>query len=89
MTVEEGIKGLRNLFSEYELDLPDTDSLEILHMATNALEKRISIKPQKVLAFTGKTVFECMNCGNELEVNVFNGQYCHWCGQKLDWSDVD
>lgn len=30
--------------------------------------------------------FECKNCGNELSVNEFNGIYCHWCGQKLDWN---
>lgn len=39
MTENEAIKGLKNLFSEHELDLPCTDSLEVLHMAIQALEE--------------------------------------------------
>lgn len=38
MTNEEAIKGLKNLFSIYELDLPYTDSLEIEEMAIEALQ---------------------------------------------------
>lgn len=39
MTEKEVIEGLKNLFSEHELDLPCTDSLEILHTAIKALEE--------------------------------------------------
>lgn len=39
MDRRETIKGLKNLFSHYELDLPNTDSLGILNMAIAALEK--------------------------------------------------
>lgn len=44
MTEQETIQGLKNLFSEHELDLPCMDSLEILHMAIEALEKQAGIK---------------------------------------------
>lgn len=37
--MNEAINGLKHLFSEYELDLPCTDSLEIEHMAIKALEE--------------------------------------------------
>lgn len=40
---------------------------------------------EEVILHNGKG-FECKNCGNELSVNEFNGIYCHWCGQKLDWN---
>ena len=53
-----------------------------------AVERQIPDKPQKVLLSYG-TGYECKQCGNELSVNAFNGEYCHWCGQKLDWSDKD
>lgn len=46
MTNQEAIKGLNNLFSEHELTLPCTDSLEILHMSVAALEKQI---PKKIV----------------------------------------
>lgn len=49
-----------------------------------AMEKQIPKKPQKVLLPYG-TGYECRECGNELSVNSFNGQYCHWCGQRIDW----
>lgn len=44
MTAQETIQGLKNLFSEHELDLPCMDSLEILHMAIEALEKMAGIE---------------------------------------------
>ena len=44
MTEQETIQGLKNLFSEHELDLPCMDSLEILHMAIEALEKQAGIE---------------------------------------------
>lgn len=64
----------------------DCDCTEY-EMAIEALEKQIPMKPQAVLSSSGKKVYECMNCGNELSVNSFNGEYCHWCGQKLDWEE--
>lgn len=45
MEAKEAIKGLNNLFSEHELTLPCTDSLEILHMAVSALEKQTPKSP--------------------------------------------
>lgn len=47
-------------------------------------EKEEPKKVEEVALPYGKG-FECKNCGNELSVNEFNGIYCHWCGQKLDW----
>ena len=40
MTEQEAIKNLKHVFSKYELDLPCTDALEILHMTISALEKQ-------------------------------------------------
>ena len=51
----------------------------------DAVNKQMADKPQKVLTLHG-TEYECKQCGNELSVNAFNGEYCHWCGQKLDWT---
>lgn len=47
MTEQEAINGLKRLFGEYELDLPCTDSLEVLDMAIKALEKQILKNKQK------------------------------------------
>lgn len=52
--------------------------------AQEAKEKQKAVKVQKVLTPFGAG-YECGNCGSELYVSEFNGVYCHWCGQKLDW----
>lgn len=44
MTTQEAIQGLKNLFSEHELDLPNMDSLEVFHIAIEALEKMAGIE---------------------------------------------
>lgn len=38
MNENEAIQALKTLFAEKELDLPCTDSLEVLHVAVKALE---------------------------------------------------
>lgn len=85
MTNQEAIKGLNNLFSEHELTLPCTDSLEILHMSVVALEKQI---PKKIVhnPEAGREADwtcpackwtcspyarHCQNCGQAL----YNGEY--------------
>lgn len=87
MTIEEAIKGLKNLFSEHELDLPFTDSLEVLHKALNALEKQIPKKPHKYIAFDGIERNGCPNCfeQNGRKEILYTGQkYCSVCGCKID-----
>lgn len=47
------------------------------------------LEVDEILLHDGKIGYQCKNCGNELAVNEFNGKYCHWCGQKLLWSNKD
>lgn len=88
MTEQEAINGLKRLFSEHELDLPCTDSLEVLNMAIKALEKQIPKKP----IIRSWDAAKCPSCNAELSDAVGDGYYKHWehlkvcnCGQKLDW----
>lgn len=76
MTMEESLKREKRMI--FPQDFSERTLL--------ALEKQIPMKPQEVLLAYGKG-YECKNCGNELSVNKFNGVYCHWCGQKLDWEN--
>lgn len=95
MKTEEAVKGLKNLFDEYELDLPFTDSVEILNISIQALKKQIPKKPIDVCTPVVKWGV-CPNCKGELNKlsigknRVFENQkYCIDCGQALDWSDTD
>lgn len=64
MSDKEVIEGLKRLFSEHELALPNTDSLEILNRALEALEEKIWIpcserlpeKPEENPAFENKPI---------------------------------
>lgn len=64
---------------------------EALMMAVKALEKQIPKKPmlQECDFFDFRLV--CPECKQPI-VNVWNEteykpNFCHYCGQKLDWSD--
>ena len=84
MTIDEAIKQF-----EERLEIPDyktqiPEYYEAMELAVEVLEKQVPKKPKRNIPVFGHS-YECAYCGNELEVNSFNGQYCHWCGQKLDW----
>lgn len=80
------IKGVRqvNLDGKAEEDVQEINF--DFSRVKETLQKEIPSKPQEVLLAYGKG-YECKNCGNELSVNEFNGVYCHWCGQRLDWEN--
>lgn len=85
MTECEAIKGLGYLFSEHELNLPCTDSLEILHMAVSALSKQI---PKKPITYKGTNRADCPLCGATVRgIKEPFGDWCSKCGQALDWDN--
>lgn len=86
MTEIEAIQNLENLFSQYELTLPHTDSLETLQFAIKALEKQIPKKPEKSSFHWGGKVWECPVCESIVHKSE---EYCSACGQKLDWSECN
>lgn len=85
MTADEAIKQF-----EERLQIPDYKTkipkyYEAMELAVEVLEKQVPKKPKRIIPIHSQ--YECAYCGNELEVNSFNGQYCHWCGQKLDFGE--
>ena len=64
---------------------------KVVALACKALEKQI---PKKgiMIGDDYSSVLSCPNCRKPI-VNVWNiakyePNYCHYCGQALDWSDV-
>ena len=84
LTMEESLRRERGMI--FPQDFSERTLLAVAHNrnCVEALEKQIPMKPQKVL-LTHRKAYECSNCGNELLVDMLNGVYCHWCGQKLEW----
>lgn len=56
---------------------------EALDIAKEAIEKQIPKKPVEEATM-------CPNCGGNIinqADNDYNFNYCHYCGQKLDWNE--
>lgn len=73
-----GYKDCMNKLAAYENTGFEPEEIEEIK------EKITPKKPDEVLLHAG-TGYECRECGNELSVNEYNGNYCNWCGQKLVW----
>ena len=62
--------------------------LEHEKMVLNALEKQMPKRPIEDGYYDEPAV--CPNCGSNV-INQYDNdyqfQYCHFCGQKLDWDD--
>ena len=74
------------------LDIEELDTGNIclypeeVQMCINALEKQV---PKKVAYFKfGVDAYECPNC-EDISLKISAGQYCRYCGQKIDWSEVE
>lgn len=87
MTNEEAIETLkRNYPSECFEQLR-----EAVDMAISALEKQIPMKSgmKKLIGKLGNNnvyVIPCGNCGSSIKITHL---FCPWCGQAIDWSDVE
>ena len=72
--------------------LYNKQAIEITGLAIEALEKQI---PKKgiMIGDNYSSILSCPNCRKPI-VNVwsrseYKPNYCHYCGQKLDWSDTE
>ena len=75
-----------------------TDYCRIKNMAIEALEKGISKHIEEQTEDDREFIdYVCPNCKTTLQqkmkdairTTIYKYKHCHWCGQKLDWSDVD
>ena len=75
-----------NMYKEGGLVLIPTETFKNQCERLDELEPlQNPLEVDEILLYDGKTGYQCKNCGNELAVNRFNGNYCNWCGQKLEW----
>lgn len=89
MTIEEAIKQL-----ELNRPLAYTELREAIDMAIAALEKQIPKKPdfEGDGYWNGQLVYDtwiCPNCEKRYEVDYEEYDHCPYCGQKIDWSEVE
>ena len=63
---------------------------DAMDLAILALEKQIPKKPIEDGYYDEPSV--CPNCGGNVinqADNDYHFQYCHYCGQALDWGDAE
>lgn len=81
MNIEKAIKSMKNII-EYWTYKPT--EVKAAKLAIKALEKQIPMKPYDISKiYTGEKVGHC-ECGYSHDV-LEHEEYCHYCGQKLDW----
>lgn len=64
-------------------ELDGYKQLGTLEEIQEAMERKKALEPSPMLGIFGK-VYECKECGNELEMY---SMYCPFCGQKQNWSE--
>lgn len=69
----------------------DSDINEAIHCAVKALEKQIPKRPNR----NEYGYFICPTCNSDDDSLMYDSNYaerynyCHECGQALDWSDTE
>lgn len=89
MNVQEALEIITNAIQSDNMTASQDKALAI---AQKVLEKQI---PKKgiMIGDNYSSVLSCPNCRKPI-VNVWNiakyePNYCHYCGQALDWSDTE
>lgn len=60
---------------------------DFTHVAIEALEKQIPLKPFEVLGIYDNTEYECKYCGDEIPKKGKFYNHCPHCGQAIDWKE--
>ena len=87
MTIEEAIKDIKE-------NIQSSVGGKSLEMAIAALKKQIPKKPdlEGDGYADGQLVYDtwiCPNCEKRYEVDYEEYDHCPYCGQKIDWSEVE
>lgn len=85
--IKEEIKTYYNEYCRYA-NLPDEKIDRKIELVEKLVDKATSLKP---IRYNYSNEWHCPSCGSgngEYEGTVGTHNYCHYCGQKLDWIEV-
>lgn len=86
MTPQEAIETIKIAIAEVEWNY-DMNYAVAFEEAIKALEKQIPKKNKiKNEKYTRNFIFGCANCNEPVQ---FPQKYCAYCGQRLDWSEIE
>lgn len=75
-------------------DLPYKECNELCDILQKLVDKETPMKPIYENDLVDENIVVdtwayCPKCKEELEHNRWGEKYCSYCGQKLDWSDIN
>lgn len=89
MTAKEAIQTIEAAKAEVEWNYP-LDYAAAFEAAIKALEKRI---PKKPINCSDRDWYLCPNCLRTIKKRIEDSdhdvKFCPFCGQALDWSDIE
>lgn len=84
--IKEEIKTYYNEYCRYA-NLPDEKIDRKIEFVEKLVDKATPLKP---IRYNYSNEWHCPSCGSgngEYEGTVGTHNYCHYCGQKLDWRE--
>lgn len=91
MTYEEAIKYIGNHYMAYVPFLQENREQinkhnKVMDIAIECIEKQIPKKVRKYKANPNLIYFECPCCDHKNQADI---KFCRYCGQAIDWSEVE
>ena len=60
--------------------------MDAIRIAVHTLKKEIPKKVNNLKVHVDRITGDCPSCGHRIQ-NYGDAEYCHKCGNKLDWAD--
>ena len=94
MKFSNAIRNVERVFMNF-LDIASEETIESFEIAVEAMKKQMPMKPvieQGAPSYYGGTsicrdYYSCPKCGEEVGRGDDKANYCHDCGQAIDWTE--
>ena len=88
------IRNVERVFMNF-LDIASEETIESFEISVEAMKKQMPMKPvieQGAPSYYGGTsicryYYSCPKCGEEVGRGDDKANYCHDCGQAIDWTE--
>jgi len=81
MKIDDAIRNVVRVFMNFP-DIASEEDIESFGIAIEAMNKQDPMK----LEIDGEFDLLCAGCGSVIDFKGHDGDYCPYCGQRIDWS---
>ena len=94
MKFSNAIRNVERVFMNF-LDIASEETIDSFEIMVEAMKKQMPMKPvieQGAPSYYGGTsicrdYYSCPKCGDEVGRGDDKANYCHDCGQAIDWTE--